>query len=79
MRLAKLRGYLEAKGWPYTYTEADGCGSVDFEHKGLSYHVWEFPGEPRGAESNLRTVARFEDYFGDYEQTLTDMIAGWGD
>ena len=42
MRLEKLQSYIEEKGWKQEYTEEGGCGSLDFEHRGLSYHVWEF-------------------------------------
>lgn len=79
MRLNRLHEYIESKGWPFQYNESDGCGSIDFEHKGLSYHIWEFPGDPYGAESNLRTTARMEDYFGDYEQQLLEILQSWGD
>ena len=31
MRLQKLQKVLKEKGFPYTYVEEDGCGSVNFE------------------------------------------------
>ena len=43
MRLEKLQAYLQDKGQEYQYTEEDGCGSIDWEHRGLMYHVWENP------------------------------------
>ena len=52
MRLEKLQAYLRDKGQEYRYTEEDGCGSIDWEHRGLMYHVWEFP--ESCAESNVR-------------------------
>ena len=40
MRLEKIQAYLKEKQWNYEYTEEDGLGSIDFEHRGLSYHIW---------------------------------------
>ena len=37
MRLEKLQAYLRDKGQEYRYTEEDGCGSIDWEHRGLMY------------------------------------------
>ena len=42
MRLEKIQAYLKEKQWNYEYTEEDGLGSIDFEHRGLSYHIWEW-------------------------------------
>ena len=53
MRLEKLQSYIEEKGWKQEYTEEGGCGSLDFEHRGLSYHVWEFQEDGYGEESNV--------------------------
>ena len=58
MRLEKLQSYIEEKGWKQEYTEEGGCGSLDFEHRGLSYHVWEFQEDGYGAESNVENVGR---------------------
>ena len=33
-RLAKVRAFLEERGWKYKYTEEDGCGSIDFDYGG---------------------------------------------
>ena len=75
MRLKKLQDYLNQKGWNYQYAEEDGCGSVDWDHRGLAYHVWEFEG---GAESNVRMAGRMEDYSGDYEEQILAVIREWG-
>lgn len=42
MRLEKLQQVLREKQFPFSYSEEDGCGSVDFEYRGVAYHVWEF-------------------------------------
>ncbi len=76
MRLEKLQKYLRGKGWKYSYAEEDGCGSVDWEHRGLTYHVWEFPED--GAESNVKNVGKMEDYTGDYEEQIIGIIKEWG-
>lgn len=44
--------------------------------KGLMYYVWEFP--EGGAESNVKAAGRMEDYFGDYEEKIIEVIEGWG-
>ena len=47
MRLKKLQKFLEEKSFLYHYTEEDGMGSIDFEYRGIAYHVWEFKEEER--------------------------------
>ncbi len=77
MRLQNLRRYLEQKRWKYSYYEEEGLGSIDFEARGLSYHVWEFDDPEPGAESNVRSAGRQEDFLGDYEQQILDIIQSW--
>lgn len=77
MRLEKIQEFLRSRKMPYTYTEEDNCGSIDFIHRGLSYHIWEYPAPERGAESNIRTAGRGEDFEGDYEQQLLDILLTW--
>ncbi len=77
MRLEKIRDYIQQKGWKHTYHEEDGLGSLDFEARGLRYHVWEFLDGEYGAESNVRLTSRQEDYFGDYEQQILDILNTW--
>ncbi len=76
MRLEKLQAYLRRKGWEYRYTEESGCGSMDWEHRGLMYHVWEFSED--GAESNVKIAGRMEEYSGDYEEQILEIVKGWG-
>ena len=61
MRLEKIQKVLKEKNFPYTYTEEDGCGSIDFEYRG----------------ANVRTVGRHEDILGDYEEEIIKLISGW--
>ena len=42
MRLIRVQNALKEKNITFQYTEEDGCGSLDFEFRGLRYHVWEY-------------------------------------
>ena len=77
MRLTKIREHLNLKGISCKYSEEDGCGSIDFIHSGLSYHIWEFPEEEKGAESNIRTAGRMEIYGEDYEEEILALLKTW--
>ena len=77
MRLEKLQSYIEEKGWKQEYTEEGGCGSLDFEHRGLSYHVWAFQEDGYGAESNVENVGRMKDYHGNYEEEILSIVKTW--
>ena len=77
MRLEKLQNYIKEKGWKQEYTEENDCGSRDFEHRGLIYHVWEFQEDGYGAESNVENVGRMKDYGGDYEEEILSIIKTW--
>lgn len=74
MRLEKIQAALTAKGINYSYSEEDDCGSIDFEHKGLRYNIWEFPAPERGAESNIRTTGRQEEFGENYEEELLEIL-----
>lgn len=77
MRLKKIQEYLKEKNWKYTYTEEDGCGSLDFEYRGVGYHVWEFEDNGYGAESNVRSGGRTEEFNGNYEEDIIEVIRSW--
>ena len=77
MRLEKLQNLLKEKGFPYTYTEEDQCGSVDFEYRGVAYHVWEVFDEAWGAETNVRNIGKHEDLFGEYEEEILEIVRKW--
>ena len=62
---------------PFDYVEENDCGSITFVHRGLSYHIWEFPEPERGAESNVRSCGRTEDYEGDYEDKILAIMKTW--
>lgn len=77
MRLVKTQLALKEKQMEYTYTEEDGCGSIDFEYRGLTYHIWEFAddgGTPCGVETNLFHAGRTEDIEGSYEKIIIEEL-----
>ena len=77
MRLTRIRKFLDQKGMKYTYTEIDGCGSLDFEYRGVGYHVWEFEDNGWGAETNVRNGGQSEDILGDYDTEIIQIIESW--
>ena len=79
MRLEQVQEALKTKNINYQYTEEDGCGSLDFMFRGLSFHVWEYEDGVRGAETNVFSAGRSREVEGDYEQTISDEILSWPD
>ena len=49
---------------------------MDFEYRGIGYHVWEFQEDGYGAESNVREGGRQEEYRGDYEEEILRVMEG---
>ena len=79
MRLEKVQDALKKKKIEYTYTEEDGCGSIDFLFRGVRYHVWEYEDNGWGVETNLKNSGRSEELEGDYETILAEEILSWPD
>lgn len=77
MRLTRIQNHLKEKKIAYQYWEENDCGSITFLHKGLSYHIWEYPEPERGADSNVRTAGRSEDFGGDYEEEILNILRTW--
>lgn len=77
MRLERIQAHLKSMGVAFHYNEENDCGSIDFIHRGLSYYIWEYPAPERGAESNVRTTGRSEDFEGDYQQQILDILKTW--
>ena len=77
MRLERIQEYLKKKGWKYHYVEEDDCGSLEFEYRGLLYHVWEYQEDGYGAESNVRHGGYQEDFDGDYEGQIIQVMENW--
>lgn len=77
MRLKKIRAYMTSRGMQHEYWEEDDCGSLHFIHHGLSYHIWEYPAPERGAQSNVRSCGKSEDYEGDYEAQIIEILKTW--
>ena len=74
MRLARIQEYMKSHSMPYDYMEENDCGSINFIHRGLSYHIWEYPAPERGVDSNVLSCGRSRDYDGDYEQAIIDIF-----
>ena len=77
MRLEQIQTLLKERQQPYSYVEEDGCGSIDFEYRGIAYHVWDFQDEAWGAETNVRNGGYSEDLYGDYEAQIIQIINEW--
>ena len=78
MRLQKIRKYLEESKMEYIYTEVEDCGSLDFDYRGVPYHIWEFEEDGDwGVEMNLQHGGRQEEVLGDYETKLIEMMDSW--
>lgn len=77
MRLQKIRAWLDNRSISHKYTEEDGCGSIDFLYKGLSYHIWEFPEEEQGAESNVCSAGKMDVYGSGYEDEILEILKTW--
>ena len=79
MRLLRVQEALKQKRITYTYSEEDGCGSLDFLFRGLSFHVWEYHDGIWGAETNVFNVGRSQDLEDDYETVIAQEILSWPD
>lgn len=77
MRLEKIQSYLNESRISFQYTECDNLGSIDLEHRGVPYHIWEFYDTRYGAESNVENAGKQIDYYGDYEETIINIMRGW--
>ena len=75
--LQKVLAFIQERGWEYTYSEEDGCGSIDFDYRGVPYHIWEFEDGERGVETNLRSGGRHGGVLGDYETELLELMKDW--
>lgn len=79
MRLLRVQEALKQKRITYTYSEEDGCGSLDFLFRGLGFHVWEYHDGIWGAETNVFNVGRSQDLEDDYETVIVQEILSWPD
>ena len=77
MRLQNIQDYLNQRQIAFTYVEGDDCGSIEFLHRGLHYYIWEYPEPERGAQSNVRTAGRGEDFEGDYQEEILAILRTW--
>ena len=77
MRLQKIREFMTLRAMPFQYAEEDDCGSITFVHRGLQYHIWEYPAPERGADSNVRTTGRSEEFNENYEEEILAILQRW--
>ena len=77
MRLSRIQEYMTRRGMQYSYREEDDCGTIEFDHRGLHYHIWEYPAPERGAQSNVRSAGKSEDFDGNYEEQLLEILETW--
>lgn len=77
MRLSRIQEYMTQRGMKYSYREEDDCGTIEFDHRGLHYHIWEYPAPERGAESNVLSAGRSVEYEGDYEEAILEILKSW--
>lgn len=77
MRLTQLQSFLQAHSIPFQFWQEDDCGSIEFDFRGLHYHIWEYPAPERGAESNVRIAGRSEEFAGDYENEIIEILKNW--
>lgn len=76
-RLSRVLACIRERGWKYSYCEEDGCGSIDFDYRGVPYHIWEFQDEEWGAETNVRNGGTMEELAGDYESEILEIMKDW--
>ncbi len=60
----------------FYYVEEDNCGSIDFEHRGLRYHIWEFADdvEPVGVRPICGMQARWAKAMIRFRRTFKERI-----
>ena len=80
MRMEMIQEALKKKNILFTYVEEDGCGSLDFQFRGLRYHIWDFEEDGVwGVETNVKHAGRSEDITGDYQSEISQLILSWPD
>ncbi|MDO4262482.1 MAG: kinase [Eubacteriales bacterium] len=75
--LTRVLALIRERGWKYRSCREDGCDSIDFEYRGVPYHIWEFCDGEWGVETNVRHGGRSEDLTGDYEEQLLEIMKDW--
>ena len=76
-RLERVLAMMEERGWTFRRCMEDDCESIDFEYRGVSYHIWEFHDEEWGVETNVRHGGGMEEMTGDYETELLEIMKDW--
>ena len=77
MRLNRIQKFLQEHNLPFHYWEEDSCCSIELEYRGLRYHIWEYPEPERGAQSNVGTAGRSEEFDENYEESILGILRTW--
>lgn len=79
MKLEEIQEELKARKIKYDYVEEDGCVSIDFIWRGLSYHIWEFVDDDgsRGCETNVFTTGKTVELGADYQEVILKELKRW--
>ena len=75
--LEQVLALIRERGWTYSECREDDCRSIDFEYRGVSYHIWEFHDHEWGVETNVRHGGGIEELTGDYEAELLKIMEDW--
>ena len=55
-RLERVLALIRERGWTFKRCMEDGCESIDFEYRGVSYHIWEFHDGEWGVETEGKDI-----------------------
>ena len=77
MCLAGIQQFLKDRHLSFQYWEEDDCGSIEFDHRGLHYHIWEFLKPERGAQNIVRIAGRSEEFGHNYEEAILEIFTTW--
>lgn len=75
--LERVLAMIQERGWTFKESMEDDCKSIDFEYRGVSYHIWEFHDHEWGVETNVRHGGGMEEITGDYETELLQIMEDW--
>lgn len=76
-RLERVLALIKERGWTFKDCLEDECESIDFEYRGVSYHIWEFHDGEWGVDTNVRHGGGMEEITGDYEAEILEIIKDW--
>ncbi len=75
--LERVLAFIRERGWDCRESQEEECKSLDFEYRGVAYHIWEFHDHEWGVETNVRHGGSMEELTGDYESELLEIMKDW--